>query len=419
MELKLLQVASADIAQLSGGMNIRNYYIARHLAQVMSVTHLGLSDRCQPLSTLRHDGIQLKLFPKPTTYTIGKLARGALGKTPVNLLNYFTFELAAALVQELEATHYHTVLLEGVEMSPYLPIVEAYGHGAFVALDWHNIESELVTRHSSHARTPLHRLYMQRAASQLKRIEAEMLESCHFHIVTSQRESDQLLSIRPQASVAVVENGVDLSLFDHWTGVQAINSIALRNRLLFVGAMDYSANVSAVYEFATGTWPKIHAAFPQLVFTIVGRNPSASIRELAFRPGIAVTGTVDDVRPYYQEAFAAVVPLRVGGGTRLKILEAMAAGVPVISTSLGAEGLRVRPDIHLILAEGPDEFFQKLVALRRNPRWWQQLSTAGRELVKSTYDWSSIGARLVEVYLERLTRWIKLTGNAPESARAI
>ena len=135
----------------------------------------------------------------------------------------------------------------------------------------------------------------------------------------------------------------------------------------------------------------------------MGRNPPATVRALARRPAIEVTGTVPDVRPYYREAFVAVVPLRMGGGTRLKILEAMAAGIPVVSTSFGVEGLAAQPNVELKIADSPQEFCSHIIELYdNNYRRWRELSIAGRRLVETRYNWNAIGARLNKTYNEML-----------------
>jgi glycosyltransferase involved in cell wall biosynthesis len=171
---------------------------------------------------------------------------------------------------------------------------------------------------------------------------------------------------------------------------------------LFVGSMDYHANVDGVTHFAQATWPAIHAKKPGLVFTIVGRSPGAAVRALAELPAIEVTGTVEDVRPYYREAVVAIVPLRIGGGSRLKILEAMAAGVPVVSTSLGAEGLAVNNGRDVLLADAPGEFSRAVLDMIEDGPARDKLVTAARALVHTRYDWSTIGQGLFDLY-ERLT----------------
>jgi glycosyltransferase involved in cell wall biosynthesis len=167
--------------------------------------------------------------------------------------------------------------------------------------------------------------------------------------------------------------------------------------------MDYHANIDGVLWFAKQGWPLIEAAHPGLRFTVVGRNPADSVQTLASRR-IEVTGTVDDVRPYYREAFAVVVPLRIGSGTRLKILEAMAAGVPVISTRLGAEGIEAIPDRHILIADTPEEMSAAVRRLRAEPEIGSHLAEEARRLVLSRYDWAVIGSQLFQIHSEVVSR---------------
>jgi glycosyltransferase involved in cell wall biosynthesis len=162
--------------------------------------------------------------------------------------------------------------------------------------------------------------------------------------------------------------------------------------------MDYHANIDGAVSFARSAWPRLREHQPDLIFTIVGKDPAPEVRELAQLPGIEVTGTVDDVRPFYREAIAAVVPLNVGGGSRLKILEAMAAGVPVISTTLGAEGLDVQHDENILIADTNEEIVAAITSVIENEAQRHRLSVAGRALVSRRYDWSSLGASLFSVY---------------------
>jgi glycosyltransferase involved in cell wall biosynthesis len=405
VEFKLLQLGQVNIVNPNSGSRLRNYCIAHQLAKVMQVTHLGFHEPDEMVQSVEiKDQIRVSLVPRATAYTIAKLVRGALGGTPVTLLNFYSTRMAAELARELVTSRYDTVLIEGIEMVPYLPMIQtAKSAVRHVVLDWHNIESEVVARHLLNAQTTLHRLYMRRVVSQLKRVEDEMLERCDLHLVTSDRERHALLSRRPWANVVVVENGVDSRHFGEPSdGAEHSLWQTARDRILFVGSMDFSGNVDAVTQFAEQIWPGIHQTFPKLVFTIVGRNPPERVRTMGLRPGIQVTGTVEDVRPYYHEALAAVVPVRVGGGTRLKILEAMAAGVPVVSTRVGAEGLRVEPETHFLPAETPAEFHAQLKWLREDFALWGRLSSLGRKLVQSIYDWDTIGLRLVETYLNLL-----------------
>src|SRR5262249_2791244 len=225
--------------------------------------------------------------------------------------------------------------------------------------------------------------------------EMRLLGACDAHILSSARERDKLHARYPAAMIHVVPNGVDVS---HYSGIAA----GIRDQLVFVGSMDYSANIDAALWFAKEVWPAISREHPDLSLVIAGREPPPHIRALAAQSRIVVTGSVPDIRPYYARALAAIVPLRVGSGTRLKILEAMAAGVPVISTNLGAEGLEVEDEANLLLASSPAEIAAAVGRLVSSPETWARLSQAGLELVQRLYDWPILGDRLYRVHCETL-----------------
>jgi glycosyltransferase involved in cell wall biosynthesis len=214
---------------------------------------------------------------------------------------------------------------------------------------------------------------------------------------------DKLLRRAPEARIAVVENGVDVAFHsdreieDAWRRASGKPGDTHRD-LLFVGSMDYHANIDAAVRFARETWRPLRERLPDLRFVIVGRNPAPEVQALASIPGVVVTGTVDDVRPYYRGAVAEVVPLRVGSGTRLKILEAMAAGVPVVSTSLGAEGLDVTDGRDILLAETPEAMLEAVQSLANSAERRREIAAAGRELARTRYDWPILGAKLFEIH---------------------
>jgi glycosyltransferase involved in cell wall biosynthesis len=250
-----------------------------------------------------------------------------------------------------------------------------------------------------------------------------VLREFDAHLVVSDRERDKLLALAPEARVFLIENGVDTQYYSderiehahaRWSaqrsrpaessGAQPDGLIddSRANRVLFVGSMDYHANIDGVVDFGRRVWPLVHQEKPELIFTIVGRDPAPEVRRLAEIPGIEVTGTVEDVRPYYREALAALIPLRVGGGSRLKILEAMAAGVPVLSTRLGAEGIEARGGESIILTETNDDLRAALIELTGNDERRRKLAVAGRALACARYDWTQLGAALFEIYEQLL-----------------
>jgi glycosyltransferase involved in cell wall biosynthesis len=229
-----------------------------------------------------------------------------------------------------------------------------------------------------------------------------MLRDAFGHVVCSARERDQLHRSAPGARIQVVENGVDTQYF-----AAAEESAAPAQQIVFVGTMDYYPNVEAATSFANRIWPRVREQFHQMRLMIVGANPTPAVSALSAIPGITVTGTVPDVRPYYREALAAIVPLRTGGGTRLKILEAMAAGVPVVSTVLGAEGLAVTPcrDILIADAEDAQNWVDHLKALAQISARQNQIRAA-LDLVRTRYDWEIVGQILNDTY----AAWLQEAG---------
>jgi polysaccharide biosynthesis protein PslH len=192
----------------------------------------------------------------------------------------------------------------------------------------------------------------------------------------------------------VVPNGVDVG----WFAPRADDGLALRRGLLFAGTMDYGPNVDGAVFFCREVWPKIREADPDVTLTIAGARPAPEVLALGTLPGVTVKGFVEDMRPCLWQAAVSVVPLRGGGGTRLKILEAMAAGAPVVSTSIGAEGLEVADGENIVLADRPDHFAEEVVALLRDAERGKKLCTAARQMVESCYDWAAIAPRLDAAY---------------------
>ncbi len=288
---------------------------------------------------------------------------------------------------------FDAVQMESIHLVLYLETIQKLNNPPPAILDWHNIESELMRRYAEGTSNPAKKLIAKRTAQLLENLENQALRSFTAHTVVSERERDKLLARYPGAPIRVIPNGVDTAAFRG----DRVSNPSGRQTLLFVGSMDYHANSDAVLWFCRAIWPGAAAEFPQLDFKIVGRNPPDSVKALA-GPRIIVTGTVDDVRPFYHEAFAVVVPLRVGGGTRLKILEAMAAAVPVVSTNLGAEGIEAQHQREILLADSPEEIIASIRALLTQTELAPRLRTAALTLVARHYDWGVLGKKLADLY---------------------
>ena len=212
--------------------------------------------------------------------------------------------------------------------------------------------------------------------------------------VASQQERAILELIAPGLrTVSVIPNGVDTDLMQPGMLEPAPCS------LIYNGALTYSANYDAMQYFLAEIWPHIRAEEPGSSLAITGSTEGVDLSRLPHADGVTLTGYLSDIRPAVAGAWACVVPLRIGGGTRLKILEAMALGTPVVATSKGAEGLAVTPEENILLADDPRQFAAQTIRLMRDPALRQRLSAAGRRLVETTYSWQMIGEtfmRLVE-----------------------
>jgi glycosyltransferase involved in cell wall biosynthesis len=209
-------------------------------------------------------------------------------------------------------------------------------------------------------------------------------------IAVSEDDRLRLESIAPGIRATSIPTGVDTKYFAPTPNRER------PGRLVFSGSMDWHPNEDAVLYFADAILPRIRAEVPDAALTVVGRNPTARLREVAERAGIHVTGTVDDVRPSIDEAAVYVVPLRAGGGTRLKIFEALAMAKPVVSTTVGAEGLALESGRHFVAADDPETFAGAVVSLLRDPARRRALGTAGRDLVETYYSWPTIARQFEE-----------------------
>lgn len=230
----------------------------------------------------------------------------------------------------------------------------------------------------------------------LRRLEAESARRYRHHLLCSQDDADTLRARHGALDCAVVPSGFDPVCFRPDPAGPAREPA----RLVFLGSMDYGPNVEAVVRFVRESLPLVRAARPEVRFEIVGGNPSPEVRALA-GPGVSVTGRVDEVQPYLARASALVVPLAIGGGTRLKIVEALALGTPVLSTTIGAQGLGLVHGTHLLLADGAQAFAQAALELLADPARAARLGERGRAHVHEHYRWEVLGHELVD-YWERV-----------------
>jgi glycosyltransferase involved in cell wall biosynthesis len=391
--VRILFLSPRQALPARSGAKLREYHFLRALGASADVTYLYFSDPgAAPLTVADLPFCrQVVAIPKPPSYGLGKTVQGLCGRWPLPILNYTSAEMNAAAARILSSSSFDIVHLESIHMVRYALAAIERNASTRTVYNWHNIESEAMRRYSESGASMARRWYASLTAKKLEALEMLILRSAFGHVVCSEREREQLRQRVPQARIEVIENGVDTRYF---AGSGAGDKA--RPRLVFIGAMDYFPNSDAALFFANEIWPHILRRLGNAELTIVGANPGPAVRALGDLPGVTVTGTVPDVRPFYNGALAAVVPLRTGGGTRLKILEAMAAGVPVISTPLGAEGLDVTDgeNVLLVKPEDVDGWIDRVTGLAASPSLCAQLTGSALRLVETRYDWDRLGEKL-------------------------
>lgn len=229
------------------------------------------------------------------------------------------------------------------------------------------------------------------AGSQWKKLleyEIKVLKKYKVYITTSEKEKELISKYYNEAEIGVIENGVDTEYFS------ARERKDLSPNIVFTAWLKYYPNAVAAIDFVKNVFPKIKKEIPDIKFYIVGKEPPQKVLDLENTEGVTVTGYVDDVRDYLGNADAAVIPLQIGGGTRLKILEAMSMKIPVVSTVLGAEGLDVKDGKNILIACNDDEFAQSVIKVIKDKNLSEQLACNGRVLMEEKYDWDKIGIRL-------------------------
>ncbi len=386
-------VLSSIIPSPIWGAGSRNYYLLKALASQHSVSLLALGelDKEDVLKSVSHleelvESVQVIPLPKVTSKRMHQLL-DIVYKKPYRL-RLMTVEAMQRAINELFAHNsYDLVLFESVLMSDYqLP------QRVKVVIDQHNIEFELSLRTFEQERSWLRKVYSWLEVVRLKPIELELCRKADLVLVTSERERLALQQMMPEGTFETIPNGVDIDKFRPLEDVKEIPG-----RIVFTGAMDYYPNSQAVLYFARKCWPLIRERIPDASWCIVGRNPPPEVLELASLPGVEVTGTVPDTRPYIAEASAVIVPLLIGSGTRLKILEAWAMSKAIVSTSIGYEGLDAIPGEHLVVADMPEAFEEAVISLMHDSTRRASLGSAGRALVEAKYSWEQSTTQLLHV----------------------
>jgi glycosyltransferase involved in cell wall biosynthesis len=320
------------------------------------------------------------------------LLRYALAGTPLELKFRHSEELVHKIQRLASAVRFDIVQIHHSEMALYLEALPRELDCKSVLM-LHNIAFHQFDRIFRVERRPLRKMRALMHSLSMRRWEPRYAERFDRCIAVSEVDRQRLTAANPHVQVDVIPTGVDTQRF------RPLPRRGKTPALLFIGKMSYAPCVDAVLYFCREILPLIRRAIGDVEMWVVGTDPPPEVRRLA-DDRVHVTGRVPDAVPYYRRSTVCVVPLRAGGGTRLKIFEAMALGRPLVSTTLGCEGLDVIDGEHLLIADRPDHFAEQTVRLLADRALYQRIVASARRLVVDHYDWDVVAKRLMEIYAE-------------------
>ncbi|MFB2970958.1 glycosyltransferase family 4 protein [Aerosakkonema sp. BLCC-F183] len=391
-----------------GGTEIRTFNLLKYLHQrhhitVVTQRHAGVTDT--EIEELRQWVSNLVIFPLPPEPKQGgikglfgktvRFAESVLKATPPNVLYRYSPEIQNWVDEFVKAGKCDVITCEHSVNEIY--VRPEFRKSVKTVVDIHSSVYGWIRDHLEMGASPnalRDRLYL---ILLLKRYEKRYSGKFDRIVVTTADDKQQFLKLRPDAQIPVIPNGVDLELFPDRTTDPG------GHKLIFVGAMDATHNIDAARFFALDVLPELQKSYPYTTFSIVGARPTAEVLALGERTGVIVTGKVPSMADYLHASTVCVVPLRAGYGIKNKTLEAMAAGVPVVASDRGLEGLAVdTPDVPLraLRANRIEEYVSAIARLFEDTKLREELSKNGRSLVETEYTWERAG-QLYEQVLQK------------------
>jgi len=392
--VRILWVKANKLLPVQSGGDIRSYHIAKQLARKHQLTFFSYYDG---EADSEYERALQREFPESVCFSTGKRTHGflqrgldyamqAVGDGPYAISRFSSSEVRARLQKYYESGCFDAVVCDFLDAAVNFPSELTTP----TLLFQHNVESEIWRRHAETESNPGKRMLYRVEFAKMSRYEARIVREFHHVIAVSDHDSKLMQRWVDGSRIKVVPTGVDLEQFAS-SGPEVITDPLV----MFVGAMDWEPNIDAVEFFCDQIWPVVQAKVPGARFRIVGRNPDRRVLRRA-SASVEVTGSVPSVVEHLREAATVVVPLRIGGGTRLKIYEAMAAGKVVISTSIGAEGLEVRDGHDIVLADEPASFAESVITFLTDAGERRRLGMAAAATA-SRFDWASIGDKFGEI----------------------
>jgi polysaccharide biosynthesis protein PslH len=388
----------------TSGKRIRTLNLTLRLAKRHQLTYVchrnaDAEEARQAAAFFAEQGIETVVVDRTVPSKSGlrfyaRLAANLLSPLPYSVATHTSPALRRALAEHAAS---HPVDVWHCEWTPYAEALRGVADGRRVAMA-HNVESVIWQRYYETETNALRRWYIGRQWRKFQRFERRILGEVEHTIAVSDVDAQRFREDFDVRRVDVVENGVDTAYFQP----QAYRRET--SRLLFLGSLDWRPNLDGVQLLLERVFPAVRAVEPSARLCVVGRNPPEALRQrIADMPGVELHGSVPDVRPYLADCGMLVVPLRIGGGSRLKILEALASGTPVVSTRIGAEGLCLEAGRDLTVVEDIDDLAGALVMAMRDPDTMRDQAERGREKVLERYDWDRLAEQLEHVWMQCAT----------------
>jgi sugar transferase (PEP-CTERM/EpsH1 system associated) len=398
--MKILWLNAGLLLPLDKGGKLRTWHVMRHLAARHDIHYLSFEDSTQTEADrrgMREVCSRLETVPrtdaaKGTWRFYADAAGYVIDSVPYAVAKYRSDAYRARLEQMLATEAYDAIVCDF--LPPVVNLPERLPCPSIVFT--HNVEAEIWRRHAEQATNPVSKHLLTQQWRRMLRFEAAALARVDLVLAVSEadgRTFDRLYPGSLKAPVHVVQTGVDTAFFTPPSETPSAT------HMVFTGSMDWLPNEDGMTYFCREILPKIRQAEPSATLSIIGRAPTPAVRKLAEIPGVEVTGRVDDVRPHIARGSVYIVPLRIGGGTRLKIFEAMSMGKAVVSTTIGAEGLPVTSGRDIDIADEPSRFAHAVVHLMRDSDTRRAMETAARRLVVERYDWGAVAKDFEEALL--------------------
>jgi sugar transferase (PEP-CTERM/EpsH1 system associated) len=386
--MKILWVKAGGLVPPDTGGKIRSYNILRELARQHSVTFFsfyGAHDGdVHPELKNTFDRVVCLPLQLPAPKSLAEMRNYGLGlfsAQPYNITKYCRPEVRRRLRELLDQETYDVILCDFLVAAGVIPWNAPTPKVIFT----HNVEAAIWRRHYEVATNPLWKAISWQEWRKMEAAERRYLRLADHVLTVSETDRNAFASFLDRGKLTVIPTGVDVDYF------QPLPAEEISHSLVFTGSMDWLPNEDAIFYFADAILPLIQQQCPDVSLEVVGRSPSRKLQALAERErSIRLTGWVEDIRPFVARGSICIVPLRIGGGTRLKIFEAMAMAKAVVSTTVGAEGLPVRDGENIVLADTPGDFAASVISLLHDSNQRRRLGASARALVQEKYSWRKV-----------------------------